>query len=347
MDNASGYYRGKTYSVGGIDTIFAGTVTAHGYVYDPAAGAWSPIADLPRPLQTPAAAFLDGTMYVVGGLSAGTVEQPTVYAYHPAGNTWTRVADLPAPTAEASIATLDGKLYVVGGCLSDCAGTSAAVYRYDPASNAWTRVADYPHAMRWGACAGLAGELVCAGGVWNDAHAELLASTYRYRPAADTWVAAADMPEATFGMAYAGANGKLQVVGGAVYGAVTNRAVQYDPVSGAWTALPNPNFTVIRGAGGCGMYRVGGWPTTVGGGSQTAEVLPGLDQCEGDDVSWLTPERIGLDLAPGHSARVTVTLDASTVPGPGRYSATLTANTDDPYDGTRIPVTFQVVRRRG
>ena len=344
MDNASGYYRGRTYSVGGIDTIFAGTVTSHGYAYDPAAGAWSPIADLPQALQLPAAAFLNGTMYVVGGLNDKAVEQSTVYAYHPAGDSWTRVADLPAPTAAASIATLDGKLYVVGGCLSGCDGTSAAVYRYDPAANTWTRVADYPHAVRWNACAGLAGELVCAGGVWTDPHAELLASTYRYRPATDTWVAGAAMPEATFGMTYAGADGKLQIVGGAVSGAITNRAVQYDPVADVWTALPNPNFTVVRGAGGCGMYRVGGWGTLAGGGSSTAEALPGLDQCGGDDVSWLSPGRTVFDLRPGHSARVTVTLDASALTRPGLYSATLTANTDDPYDGTRIPVTFHVVQ---
>jgi len=352
MDNASGYYRGKTYSVGGIDTIWAGTVTAHGYVYDPAAGTWAPIADLPQPRQAPAAAFLNGTMYVVGGWDSTTVEQSTVYAYHPADNTWTRAADLPVATATANIATLDGKLYIIGGCLPGCNTTSSAVYRYDPATNKWTRLADYPHVARWGACAGLAGEVVCAGGLWNDPHANSLASTYRYHPATDAWAKAADMPMPDWGAVYSGANGKLQLLGGAAgtssTGGSTNQVIQYDPVADVWAQLPNANFQVLRGAGGCGMYRVAGWTSVFYSvGSTTSEVLPGLDQCEGDEVSWLSVNKAGVDLAPGRSARVRVTLDASKVAQSGLYTATLTANTDTPYDGRRVEVSFQVAPPKG
>ena len=348
MDNASGYYRGKTYSVGGIDTIWAGTVTAHGYVYDPAAGTWSRIADLPQPRQGPAAAFLDGTMYVVGGWNSDVVEQSTVYAYHPATNTWTRAADLPAPTATAGIATLDGKLYLIGGCLPGCDTTSAAVYRYDPATNAWTRLADYPTVARWSACAGLADEVVCAGGLWNDPHANALAATYRYHPKTNAWTRGADLPEATWGTTYSGANGKLQLVGGAAGPDLSNRAVQYDPVADFWSDLPNPQFTVLRGAGGCGMHRVGGWTGLAERfGTTTVEALPGLDQCEGDGVSWLSVSKAELDLAPGRSTRVTVRLNASAVPRAGLYTATLTANTDTPYDGRRIKVSFRVAPAAG
>jgi N-acetylneuraminic acid mutarotase len=286
-------------------------------------------------------------MYVVGGWNANTAEESTVYAYHPAGNTWTRVADLPVATAAPGIATLGGKLYVIGGCLPGCDESSAAVYRYDPATDAWTRLADYPHAARWNGCAGIAGQVVCAGGVWTDPHAEILGATYRYSPATGAWVRGADMPEAAFGMTASGADGKLQLVGGAVSGATTNRAVQYDPVADVWSDLPNANFTILRGAGGCGMYRVGGWISLAhGGGTEASEVLPGMDQCEGDDVSWLSGNRTGFDLAPGHSVRVTVTLDASALSLPGRYAATLTAETDSPYDGRRVAVSFQVTRPR-
>ncbi|HKT03125.1 MAG TPA: carboxypeptidase regulatory-like domain-containing protein, partial [Rugosimonospora sp.] len=64
----------------------------------------------------------------------------------------------------------------------------------------------------------------------------------------------------------------------------------------------------------------------------------------GDAVSWLSLDRTSVDLAPGRSTTLTVRFDAAVVPGPGSYNAVLTANTDSPYDGRRITVSFQVGR---
>jgi hypothetical protein len=107
MDNATATYQGKTYSVGGIHQTVGGVALTDGYVYDPATQAWSPIAPLPEGRQAPAAAFVDGTMYVAGGWAGQDgveTAQSTVYAYHPASDTWTRVADLPEPLAGAAAA---------------------------------------------------------------------------------------------------------------------------------------------------------------------------------------------------------------------------------------------------
>jgi hypothetical protein len=342
QDNASGYYRGKTYSVGGVTDFFGGSILAGGNVYDPATGAWTPIADMPEPLDSSAAAFVDGTMYVVGGWGTDFKERSTTYAYHPLTNSWTRVADLPAATAAAAVATLDGKLYIVGGCEPGCSTSSNAVYRYDPATDKWTRLADYPHIARWGACAGASGRIVCSGGVWDDPHAESLAGTYLFDPATGKWTAGADSPEATFGAIYGGADGMLQIVGGSVPGGMTNRALRYDPVADVWSDLPAANSTIMRGAGGCGMTRVGGWPSTFGPPTASAEELPGLDGCEGDDVAWLTVSKPSVDLPPGRSATVTVRLDGAAAGGTGLHAATLFAVTDAPYDSGRVAVSYQV-----
>jgi hypothetical protein len=76
--------------------------------------------------------------------------------------------------------------------------------------------------------------------------------------------------------------------------------------------------------------------------STEAEVLPGHDQCDGDDVAWLSADRTSFDLAPGRSTTVTVRTDASAVPAPGTYGARLTYSTDTPYAGASVTVSLKV-----
>jgi len=347
IDNATGYYAGKLYSVGGSQGVLGGIPTTDGFVYDPVSAAWSPIAPMPQGLDSPAAAFLNGTMYVVGGWNGETVEQSTVYAYHPASNTWTQVASLPQGVATASIAVLNGDLYVIGGCTQGCTDVLSTVYRYAPTANKWTTEAALPVQMMWGACAGLTNEIVCAGGNHPDAdgHVDALSSTYIYNPQRNAWTQAADMPYPDWGMSSSGANGELQIVGGISGYNVVNQAEQYDPVHNVWTALPNALGATYRAGGtGCGLFQIGGaipgdlFPT---GGTQ-AELLPGFDQCTGDQVSWLSTNRSSVELAPGESIQVKVEADASQFDVPGGYSAELTFTTDAPYVSTPTKVQLKV-----
>lgn len=172
IENVVGSYEGRTYSVGGTMNVFGGgmlgqsALVKHNYVYDPAAGSWARIADLPELRTAATGAFVDGTLYVVGGLDypptggSGTVES-TTYAYHPSSDSWSRVADLPQALDLSNAAVFDGKLYVIGG--QTATESSTAAYRYDPARNTWTRIADYPTAMDSGGCGGIVGGIVCAG----------------------------------------------------------------------------------------------------------------------------------------------------------------------------------------
>lgn len=356
MDNAVAYHDGKVYSVGGLDILLEGHATSHGYVYDSATGAWTAIADLPHSLVSPAAAFVGDTLYVVGGLDDNTA-LATVYAYQPTKDAWSRVADLPQATARATPAVLGGKLYAIGGCGDGCSATTASVYRYDPAADTWTKIANYPTEMALGACAGVNSEIVCTGGVRATPHAEPSKSTYLYQPTTGAWTQAADLPYTDFGMAFSGANGKLQIVGGATPNATgqsagTNQAQEYDPVTNVWTALPNANYAAFRGGGsGCGLYQVGGSIGAPGvftfpSGYPQAETLAGYDQCGGDDVAWLSEDRTGIDLAPGRSVSIKVTLDAAKVSAPGTYSATLPLESNSPYTYPSVKAVMQVTRRR-
>ncbi|WP_329363290.1 kelch repeat-containing protein [Streptomyces sp. NBC_01483] len=356
LDNVVGSYKGRTYSVGGLDHTLTGDPYKSGYVYDPVAASWSPIADLPQPRTGATGAFVNGTLYVAGGAyvaehgQAGVLTS-TTYAYHPESDSWSRVADLPEPLESASAAVLDGRLYVVGGFKADTS-VSSAVYRYDPARNAWSRIADYPTTVASGGCGGIVDGIVCAGGDTEpDGHVHILKTTYRYHPGTDTWTRAADMPYAVLGASYSSANGQLQVVGGlefhpADFGSSdrTDHAVQYDPVADVWTKLPDaPQSAAFSGRGtGCGLSQIGG--AEVLGldkyGTNRAAALPGFDQC-GDDVRWLSENRTTVNLAPGHSARIRVTADAEVLAAPGGYAATLPMITDSPYVYRPVTVTLK------
>ncbi|MGW9028925.1 carboxypeptidase regulatory-like domain-containing protein [Streptomyces sp. NPDC055722] len=354
LENVVGSYDGRTYSVGGALSIFGPawvgkSALDHNYVYDPAVGSWARIADLPELRTAATGAFVDGTLYVVGGLGyphagSGTVES-TTYAYHPSSDSWSRVADLPQGEFLANSAVFDGKLYVIGG--QTAAGSSTAAYRYDTADNTWTRIADYPTAMDSGGCGGIVVGIVCAGGeTVQQSTTTSLASTYVYHPKTDTWTHGADMPYNDFLGSYSSANGELQVTGGvSLPGEQTHRAVQYDPVADVWTDLPDAP-QAVDGAGrstGCGLHLIGGvvlggkpWAGSVGG-----NTLPGFDQCGGDDVNWLSENRTAVNLAPGQSARIRVTADAGILATPGHYASTLSLITDSPYLSSRVPVTLQ------
>jgi subtilase family serine protease/N-acetylneuraminic acid mutarotase len=360
--NAAAYdpRTGQVYSIGGgtgedqgggqdgFDCSENGGQTASGYVYNPPAKAWTPIAPLPQPLVSPAAAFLDGTLYVAGGFNCSQEPSAAVYAYTPGANTWSLAASLPTPLAGSAAAVLNGQLYVVGGCdgqsqsgESCFIGESQAVYRYNTATSSWTRLANYPvyGGVAFEACAGIDGELVCAGGTGSSIAGSPINTTFLFNPASNTWTQGAGMPYPNYQMSYTGADGKLQIAGGFTggSGSISGQASQYDPVTNTWSSLPSLPNPESGGGGACGMYVVGGSPNW-----RTAEILPGYNQCNGaGDTGWLPTPR-GFTLQPGQSVTVDVTLDAGKVDQPGTYTADLWAAANTPYPNTVIPVTLTV-----
>ncbi|MGW4487163.1 Kelch repeat-containing protein, partial [Amycolatopsis sp. NPDC004368] len=341
-EGAIGGYQGKVYSVGGMPAhqLYP---SARSYVYDPVTAEWSSIADLPQPVKESAAAFLNGAFYVVGGVGKTSV-LATTYAYHPETNSWSRLADLPTKIYNATATTLGGKLYVVGGCGNDCGtGLLKSVYAYDPVHNTWSAQPDYPEAQSDAGCAGIHGEIVCAGGMLG--LFDNIKSTYVFKPGTAAWTKVADAPYEVGQMAYSGANGRLQLAGGETGNGKLNtpvgetaRTVEYDPVSDKWSSLPDlPNAYYDGGRGACALYQIGSLVPAL----RTTQMLPGYDQCGDDDAGWLSESSTELDLAPGATAKVTVTADSGKVTQPGKYTATVTFDTDSPYAVPALPVSLQ------
>jgi N-acetylneuraminic acid mutarotase len=341
QDNAAAYYDGKIYSAFGYD---GSDDTTAAYAFDPGTGSWSALASGSDAREAAAGAFIADKFYVSGGWGPTGGPDGKTEIYSPAGNTWSTGATNPKPHAAAGKAVLDNKLYLIGGCSATACG-STDVQVYDPATDSWSAGKPYPESISWQSCGTVAGSIYCAGGSTDSGSVK---HAYVYDPGTQSWSPKADLPIDLWGSVYAAANGKLLVSGGvtADSSAVTNQGYAYDPAADSRTALPNANQTRYRAGGACGLYRVGG--NAGGSGAPpvaTAEVLPGYTECsDNTDVSWLSESTNTVNLQPGASAKVTVTLDAGVaeITQPATYTASLALSTDTPYPLAAVPVTMTV-----
>ncbi|MSO20913.1 MAG: hypothetical protein EXQ56_10715 [Acidobacteria bacterium] len=86
----------------------------------------------------PAAAVLNGKLYVIGGVVESAFSTATLEIYDPVTDSWS--SGPPMPTARHSVGagTLDGKLYAVGGFNLTRDIPYGLLEVYDPDTNSWT-----------------------------------------------------------------------------------------------------------------------------------------------------------------------------------------------------------------
>jgi N-acetylneuraminic acid mutarotase len=336
QDNAVDVHNGKVYNEFGTD-IF--NRLSKLYVFSPETGAWTRLADARNIREAPVHGFIGDKLYAAGGWSNFGAPSANLEIYDPATNTWAFGARNTRLLAASGSAVLNGKLYAVGGCGPNYCG-STSVLVYDPASDSWSTAADYPESTAWTSCGAILGKLYCAGGATDSTTSK---SAYVYDPSSDSWTPLPDLPQTDWGSASAVANGQLTLSSGIIGGRLSNQAFAYDPALDAWTTLPNVNQATYRGGGATGLYKVGGstgdtFPVA------TVERLPGYDQPDSADVTWLSEPTQQLTLQPGKSVKLTVTLNAAVpeVNQAGTYTAQLVFNTNTPYRVHGVPVSLTV-----
>ena len=126
--------------------------------------AWHDETQLPHgPVNAPAAAVLDGRLYVTGGFS-GTTNLPVtdVDVYDPATRTWSSAAPLPEPRGGHAAVVLDGKIHLLGG--GNSVSTIADHSVYDPATSSWSEAAPLPRPEGSPAAVVFGGMLYAIGG---------------------------------------------------------------------------------------------------------------------------------------------------------------------------------------
>lgn len=211
---------------------------------DPATGAWSPGAPLPRPrVGYDALVLRGGDVLVVGGGEASTYDRSAAdtWRYDLAADQWRSVAALPvARLGQAAARLSDGRVVVAGG--SDVAGAVLArVDVYDPISDRWTRAADLGLARTGAVALPLArGGLVVHGGDGRDAAGQffLAARFERWDPRRDRWRGGEAQPRhAHAGLVTRGTG--LVAGGNADFGEWWGVAAveRFDPAANVWTTL--------------------------------------------------------------------------------------------------------------
>jgi N-acetylneuraminic acid mutarotase len=164
-------------------------------------GRWRSLAPMPTARANPAAAELDGTVYVVGGARTDETFLDAVERFDPRTGVWTAAPKLPVPRLAAAATGLKGKLYVAGGAVPQGRGdvATASVIVFDPRKQTWKPVAPMLTARYHLRMVAVDGYLYAIGG--DDNIADTLSTVERYDPRSDTWVKVASMHEtrAVFG----------------------------------------------------------------------------------------------------------------------------------------------------
>jgi len=127
---------GKLYAFGGFKSDF------DVQIYDPVANTWS--LGKPIPFRTGSAncAYIQGKVYLAGGIDSNTGTIVNAAAYTPGANggSWTSIASMPKGSNHAAYATDGNKFWIFGGRsgFNKPSAGFGTVQVYDPATNTWT-----------------------------------------------------------------------------------------------------------------------------------------------------------------------------------------------------------------
>jgi hypothetical protein len=216
---------GKLYAMAGFDQNRNDTDTT--FVYS--AGAWARGPKLPIALDHPAAATLDGRLYIAGGNSQGKASAK-VFALSPAGDAWNNAPSMRHARGALALIAAGGKLYAIGGIDNAEVGPAESI---SPGAAAWTDLPPLPKPRDHVAGFAYKGMPCVAGGRTPN-----VARVDCYDPASNSWTQLPDLPAKTSGAG--GANfptDEVVVAGGepsGEAGPVIDQLARF--VNGAWVA---------------------------------------------------------------------------------------------------------------
>ena len=224
---------------------------------------WRSLPEAPTSRLEVAAAYVDGSIYVAGGLT-GSGATAIVERYQPATRTWTREPDLPVALHHATGVTYEGELVVIGGFLSSGEASSSV---FALGETGWRALPPLRRPRAAGAAGVIDDVIVVAGG---QAGGTLVAETELYD--GTTWSDAARIPTPRDHLAGAVFRGRFYAIGGRELDieAVLGATERYDPGRDSWERLdpmPTPR-------GGLGAAALEGVIIALGGEGPTEAAGP-------------------------------------------------------------------------
>ncbi|MER3520754.1 MAG: hypothetical protein C4317_00325 [Acidimicrobiia bacterium] len=258
-----------------------GTFTGQGGAYGATPAEWLRLPDAPTARTEVGAVFLDGSIYVAGGIAkagGGGRVLSTFEVFDISSSTWRRLPDLPEPRHHAAVAALDKTVYVVGG-FSDMAFTAdSKVFAFNVESGRWRLAAPLPEPLGAGGAAALDGKIYFVGGV--DVSGKTSSRLYVFD--GNSWRRLRDMPTPREHLAVAATSSFLYAIGGRH--PITAAAERYDPDEDSWESLP-PKPTPRGGVAGAG---VGGRFACVAGGEDETRTYPDAECFDESAGRWMS-----------------------------------------------------------
>lgn len=238
---------------------------------------WRALAEAPEARQEVGAAFIDGRVYVAGGLTAsGATARVDIYDIEQ--NTWTEAPDLPRPLHHLMMATYRNQVYVIGG-FDAASQPQTRVYSISAGGRAWTQRASLNRPRAAGAAvvvgAGDSARLFVVGG---QAAGELAAPAEELDRRTGRWVDRAPIPTPRHHVAAVANETTIFVTGGrrpAGGGGPDSNVAAFDRYFVAedrWEKLPN--VPTARSGHGAGL--VNGRVVVFGGEDPAASGQPSI-----------------------------------------------------------------------
>ena len=231
---------------GGLEGVGATSAAVH--ELDADSGTWRHLPDLPEPRHHPAAAAIDGDVYLSGGAPSVTdwAPQDSLWVLRDDAEQWEELADLPEGRDSHRMRAHEGHLYIVGGH-----GDTADTLVYDPAEDRWERAAPLPQPRHHLAVVVFEAELWALGG--RDDDDTVLDAVHVWDPEADAWRDGPALPRPVSAAVEGVVDGRIHLVGGEdpaiVGGGIVDDHHALDPETQTWTREPAAPVSV-HGAGG-------------------------------------------------------------------------------------------------
>jgi N-acetylneuraminic acid mutarotase len=206
---ATASHEGKLYIVGG-SYLDRDSLSDKLFIYDSITNNWTEGANLPSARGALTANFINGTLYVTGGVDSKNTLSSTL-AYDPITNNWTEKASMPTAREHLTSSVVDGKLYVIGGRTNGMAFNVDANEAYDPITDKWTILEPMPSKRGGLSSASVNGSIYVFGGEQPDGTFD---RNERYDTMLNIWTHEVSMPTARHGLASEAIDNDIYVIGG-------------------------------------------------------------------------------------------------------------------------------------
>jgi non-specific serine/threonine protein kinase len=285
-----------------------------------AASTWRRLPSMPTARQNMASTVLDGTIWVAGGLGAGSIGSRRIEGYDPVINGWKAGPDLPVRLHHEMMVTFKGEVVVIGGWTPRGSDPSAEISDRVFALRAgrWVSLPSLNRPRAAGAAAVVGDRIVVVGG---QADGRLLDTTEVFD--GRRWSVGESIPTPREHLAAATDGRFVYAVGGRALSPDKNTAAleRYDPAGDRWQRLPD----MPTARGGLGAAIAGGHLFALGGESPT-RVMGDVESYDIAARDWSTAASMR---TPRHGISV-VAIDRSLyslggAPRPGHASATAAA----------------------